>query len=81
MSTLADDDFDRVLRQRCSNHLSTVSPAEAATKRWRSGYWGKWFTALNLSDYSELGNGGDVFVSETEDDADEGLKTGLRKWT
>ena len=45
-----------------------MSPDVAVTKRWTSGYWEKWFTALNLLDYSEVDNGGDVFVAEPEED-------------
>ena len=51
--------------------MSALSPDVAATKRWRSGYWVNWFTALNLSDDSEFGNGGDILVAETEEDGDE----------
>ena len=54
-------------------HLSTLSPDVAAMKRWRSGYWVNWFTALNPSDDSEFGNGGDILVAEIEEDVDEGF--------
>ena len=42
----------------------------AVTKHWRSGYWKNWYTALNFYDHSEIGNGGDIVVSESDDDVD-----------
>ena len=47
-------------------------PIEVVVKKqWRSGYWKNWYTALNFYDHSEIGNGGDIFVSESDDDVDE----------
>ena len=57
----------------------TLPSEVAVTKHWRSGYWKNWFTALNFYDHSEIGNGGDIFVSESDvmsesdDDVDEHL--------
>ena len=54
MTASADDNLDVEVRRMWNEHLSTLSPDVAATKRWRSGYWVNWFTALNLSNYPEF---------------------------
>ena len=54
-----------------NGHLLTMPIEVAVTKRWRSGYWKNWYTALHFYDHFEVGNGGDIFVSESNDDADD----------
>ena len=54
-----------------SEHLLTMPIEVAVTKHWRCGDWKNWYTALNFYDRSEVGNGGDIFVSEGDDDVDE----------
>ena len=54
-----------------NEHLMTLPIEVAATKHWRSGYWKNWYTAYNFYDHSEIGNGGDIFVSESDDDVNE----------
>ena len=49
----------------------TMPMEMAVTKHCRSGYWKKWCTALNFYDHSEVSNGGDIFVSASDDDVDE----------
>ena len=54
-----------------NEHLTTLPIEVAATKHWRSGYWKNWYAALIFYDSTEVGNGGDILVSEDDDDVDE----------
>ena len=58
---LADEVFDIEVRRMWNEHLLTMPIEVAVTKHWRSGFWKNWYTALNFYDFSEVGNGSDIF--------------------
>ena len=39
----ADEDCEVLVRELWESHLLELDPQVAATKRWRSGYWKKWY--------------------------------------
>jgi hypothetical protein len=47
---LADDDLDILIKKTWVQHLSTLPENIAATKRWKSGYWHRWYKDLDLND-------------------------------
>ena len=46
----SDGDFDILIKNMRLEHLSTLPENVAARKRWKSGYWHKWYKDLDLSD-------------------------------
>ena len=66
--TSADEDFDTEVRRRWDEHIASLSPSVAETKRWKSGYWHNWFRAFRFVDESDDANDAEILVAETEDD-------------
>ena len=68
----ADDDFDFVIKHMWMQHLSTVPEKIAVTKRWKSGYWHRWYEDLGMNAIVDE----DLFVAVLEDeycDQDDGF--------
>ena len=61
----ADRDFDVVLRAMWERHLLTMPADVAKTKRWRSGYWKRWFdgAVIDIDSHVRKFVEGDVLVA------------------
>ena len=60
----ADNDFDLVIKQMWMQHLSTLPEDIAVRKRWRTGYWHRWYEDLDMSAIIDE----DLFVALLEDE-------------
>ena len=52
MPLSSDENFDDLARQLWNEHIRSLDTTVAETKRWKSGYWKKWYRDLVL-DVSE----------------------------
>ena len=68
--TSVDDDFDAEIRRRWNEHIASLPPLVAETKRWKSGYWHNWFNAFRFIDDSDAVNHADILFAESGDDGD-----------
>ena len=66
----SDGDFDILIKNMWLEHLLTLPENVAARKRWKSGYWHKWYKDLDLSDVvDDLHNHAncEILVAENEE--------------